>query len=92
MHDLRVGTSPLEVMRHRLEAQRTAGIAFDAAWKLAIEGMPGLWARTLQETREAWQAGYERRGAHALVDAQELRQAAAESDGPTIRARMTLVA
>jgi hypothetical protein len=60
----------LEVMRHRLAAQREAGIAFDAAWPVATEVMPRTWAATLAETRDAWKLAYGGRGSHALADVQ----------------------
>jgi hypothetical protein len=67
--------SPPERLREELEAARSRGEDFEAAWvsawRPALDGASRReeWEAVFEATKGAWRGGYHRRGSRGLVDA-----------------------
>jgi hypothetical protein len=49
---------PVADLRDALLAARRDGVAFDAAWRRAMNGRNGEWRNALDATRDGWERAY----------------------------------
>jgi len=49
--------APLQAVRVKLQASRSAGVPFAEAWRDAIAGLDE-WSDALEQTRKAWRSAY----------------------------------